>query len=457
MKKLLSLLVSVAVLSSCAQDQGSRTPKAGPSPYQQSKTGKGEERQTPVAKEDGLVAKGAEPVKLAGGFKFTEGPATGPDGNVFFTDIPNNRIHKWDVKAKTASVYMENSGGANGLYFSKEGDLFACQGLSQQVNSFYLDDGGEKELLADQYDGRPFNKPNDLWIHPNNGVFFTDPNYGKQDLSQDGEHLYFITPYRDQVLRVDGELKRPNGIIGSPDGKTLYVADPGQGKTFRYTVEEGEEGTLSDKKLFVESGSDGMTLDNKGNLYLTSGAVLVYDPTGKKITEIEFPEKPSNVCFGGKNGKTLFVTARTGFYSLEMNVAGAGFVDATEAIEGDEFSIVISCVKEKLLYDVKEFTARTGQKVTVTFKNNDFPPHNILFVKPGTADEVAALAVAMGAEGFAKQFRPNTDKILWGSSMLDNGQEATIEFTAPAPGDYPYLCTFPGHHMLMRGVMRVVE
>ena len=200
-----------------------------------------------------------------------------------------------------------------------------------------------------------------------------------------------------------------------------------------------------------------MTLDNKGNLYLTSGAVLVYDPTGKKITEIEFPEKPSNVCFGGKNGKTLFVTARTGFYSLEMNVAGAGFVDATEAIEGDEFSIVISCVKEKLLYDVKEFTTRTGQKVTVTFKNNDFPPHNILFVKPGTADEVAALAVAMGAEGFAKQYRPNTDKILWGSSMLDNGQEATIEFTAPAPGDYPYLCTFPGHHMLMRGVMRVVE
>ena len=410
-----------------------------------------------LAKNEDLVAEGAKPVKLAGGFKFTEGPAVAPNGDVYFTDIPNSRIHKWEVKTKKASVFMEKSGGSNGLFFSKEGDLFACQGESKRVTSFYLEDGGEKELLADQFDGRPFNKPNDLWIHPNNGVFFTDPNYGKQDLSQDGEYLYFITPYRDQVFRVDKDLKRPNGVVGTPDGKTLYVADPGQGKTFRYTVEEGEEGSLSGKKLFAKSGSDGMTLDNKGNLYLTFGAVLVYDPQGKKIAEIEFPEKPSNVCFGGKDGKTLFVTARTGFYSLDMKVAGAGFVDTAAAIKGDEFKIVISCIKEKLMYDIKEFTARSGQKVTVHFKNSDFPPHNLLFVKPGAADEVASQAIALGAEGFAKQFRPDSDKILWGSTMLDHGQEATINFTAPEPGDYPYLCTFPGHHILMRGVMRVVK
>jgi len=408
-------------------------------------------------KNEDLVAEGAKPAKLAGGFKFTEGPAMGPDGNLYFTDIPNNRIHKWDPKAKKVSVFMEKSGGANGLFFSKEGDLFACQGVSQRVTSFYLEDGGEKELLADQYDGRSFNKPNDLWIHPNNGVFFSDPNYGRKELSQDGEHLYFITPYRDQVVRVDKDLKRPNGIIGTPDGKTLYVADPGQGKTFRYTIDEGEEGALSGKKLFVESGSDGMTLDNKGNLYLTSGTVLVFDPQGKKIADIPFPERPSNVCFGGKDGKTLFVTARTGFYSLDMKVAGAGFVDEAAAIAGDNFKIVISCVKEKLVYDIKEFTTRTGQKVSVTFKNSDFPPHNLLFVKPGAADEVAALAVAMGAEGFAKKFRPDSDKILWGSTMLDHGQEATVNFVAPEPGDYPYLCTFPGHHILMRGVMHVVK
>ena len=410
-----------------------------------------------VAKNEDLVTDGAKPVKLAGGFKFTEGPAVDAKGNIFFTDIPNNRVHKWDVTAKKVSTFIENSGGANGLFFSKEGDLFACLGEKRHVTSFFPEDGGEKELLADQYDGRPFNKPNDLWIHPNNGVFFTDPNYGRKELSQDGEYLYFITPYREQVLRVDKDLKRPNGVVGSPDGKTLYVADPGQGKTFRYTVDEGEEGTLSAKTLFAESGSDGMTLDNKGNLYLTSGTVLVYNPKGKKIEEIPFPERPSNICFGGKDGKTLFVTARTGFYSLDMNVAGAGFVDAAAAIAGDEFKIVISCVKEKLVYDIKEFTARTGQKVTVNFKNSDFPPHNLLFVKPGAADEVAALAIALGAEGFAKKFRPATDKILWGSTMLDHGQEATISFVAPAPGDYPYICTFPGHHILMRGIMHVVK
>ncbi len=404
-----------------------------------------------------LVADGAEPLKLAGGFKFTEGPAAAPDGNLYFSDIPNNRIHKWDTAAKKLSTFLENSGGANGLYFSKEGDLFACQGDARRVTSFYLEDGAEKELVADQFDGRPFNKPNDLWIHPNEGIFFTDPNYGRKELSQDAEHLYYVTPYRDQVFRVDDKLKRPNGIIGSPDGKTLYVADPGAGKTYRYTIEEGEEGALSDKKLFVESGSDGMTLDNRGNLYLTSGSVKVFNPEGKQIADLKFPERPSNVCFGGKNGKTLYVTARTGFYSLDMKVAGAGFVDLSAPPEGDSFKITISCVKEKLLYDIKEFTVRSGQKITVHFKNDDFPPHNLLFVKPGTADEVAALAVALGAEGFAKQFRPDTDKILYGSTMLDHGQDATIQFTAPAPGDYPYVCTFPGHALLMRGVMKVVK
>ena len=404
-----------------------------------------------------LVADGAKPVKLAGGFKFTEGPAASPGGSVYFTDIPNNRIHKWNPTAKKLSTFLEDSGGANGLYFSKEGDLFACQGEARRVTSFYLEDGAEKELIADQYDGRPFNKPNDLWIHPNDGIFFTDPNYGRKELSQDAEHLYYVTPYRDQIFRVDDKLKRPNGVIGSPDGKILYVADPGAGKTYRYTIDEGEEGTLSDKKLFVESGSDGMALDNWGNLYLTAGSIKVFNPTGKQIADIEFPERPSNICFGGKNGKTLYITARTGFYSLDMKVAGAGFVDLSAPPEGDSFKITISCVKEKLLYDIKEFTVRSGQKITVHFKNEDFPPHNLLFVKPGTADEVAALAVALGAEGFAKQFRPDTDKILYGSTMLDHGQDATIQFTAPAPGDYPYVCTFPGHALLMRGVMKVVK
>jgi gluconolactonase len=404
---------------------------------------------------DSLVPSGAKPVKLADGFVFTEGPISNSDGQVFFTDIPNNRIHRWDSKTKKLSVFIKDSGGANGLYFTSEGDLVACLGVKGTIQSFY-DDGGEKELLADQYDGKRFNKPNDLWIHPNGGIFFSDPNYGNNDLSQNGEHVYYITPYRDQVFRVIDDMKRPNGVLGTLDGKHLYVADHGAGKTFRYDVDEGEEGTLSNKTLFAESGSDGLAMDNQGNLYLTADKVKVYDPKGKHLGDIAFPERPSNLCFGGKDGKTLYVTARKSLYSLAMKVAGAGFKNMDVAPEGDLVEIAISSIKEKLVYDIKSFTVKTGQKINVTFKNPDFPPHNLLFVKPGQADVVAQMAVNMGAEGFAKQFKPDTDKILWGTTMIDHGQSEKFSFTAPAPGDYPYICTFPGHAILMRGVMKVL-
>ena len=408
------------------------------------------------ADDGGLVAPGAKPVKLAGGYKFTEGPAVDDKGNIFFTDIPNNRIHKWDVEKKEASVFLENSGGANGLYFSKEGDLYVCMGNYKKVVALYPDNGEEKEPLADQFDGKPFNKPNDLWIHPEGGIYFTDPNYGNKTMSQDGKHLYFITPYHDSVYRVADDLNTPNGILGTLDGKTLYVADPGAKKTWKYEIESTDEGTLTNKTLFAEAGSDGMTLDNQGNVYLTWGTVQVFNPAGKKIADIEIPERPSNVVFGGKDGKTLFVTARTSLYSLDMAVAGAGFKSAG-APEGDSAEVKIACIKEKLLFDTKEFTVRQGQKVTLTFRNNDIPDHNLLIVKPGTAEDVMMKALLMGAEGLAKGYRPETDNILWGTKMLKHNQEEVLEFTAPAAGDYPYICTFPGHGILMRGVMHVVE
>ena len=127
------------------------------------------------------------------------------------------------------------------------------------------------------------------------------------------------TGYWGQTRILD-DLKKPNGIIGSKDGKRLYVTDPGASKTYVYNV--GKDGSLTGKKLFCEQGSDGMTLDEQGNLYLTRGAVLVYNPKGMKIAELKFSEGPANVTFGGKDKKTLFVTARTGFYSLEMSVRG---------------------------------------------------------------------------------------------------------------------------------------
>ncbi|MBT4901486.1 MAG: hypothetical protein HON54_06210, partial [Verrucomicrobia bacterium] len=203
-----------------------------------------------------------------------------------------------------------------------------------------------------------------------------------------------------------------------------------------------------DRELFCESGSDGMTLDENGNVYLTSGSVKVFSPEGDQVADLKFPENPANVVFGGKDLKTLYVTARTGFYSLDMGVSGAK--------REKPFRITISTVQDKMLYDKKEFSVETGKQVQLTFINNDFPPHNLLIVKPGTADEVATLAIQLGNDGFKKQWRPDTPKILWGSTMIDYEQKSVISFTAPAPGDYPYVCTFPGHALLMRGMMHVL-
>jgi gluconolactonase len=247
--------------------------------------------------------------KLAGGFGFTEGPATDTEGDVYFTDIPNNRILKWSVEGKL-STFLENSGGANGLFFDRAGNLIACQGGTGKVVSIAPD--GTVTVVAAEYDGKPFNSPNDLWIDAKGGIYFSDPRYGSRDnLPQDGEHVYYIRPDRT-VIRVIDDMVRPNGLIGTPDGRKLYVADAGANRTYIYTI--NPDGTLTDKTLFVEQGSDGMTLDADGNVYLTSRAVDVYDPAGKRIRTIEVPERPSNVCFGGKDKKTLFITARTSFY-----------------------------------------------------------------------------------------------------------------------------------------------
>ncbi len=275
------------------------------------------------AKSPTVVAAGARLEKLAGGFLFTEGPAADARGEVYFTDIPNNRIHKWSPSTRKLTTYREDSGGANGLFFDKKGNLFVCEGQRRRVVS--IDPQGKVTVLAERYKNGRFNKPNDLWVDPKGGVYFSDPYYGREKptLEQDGEHVYYISPDRKSVIRVADDLVRPNGLIGTADGKLLYIADHGGDKTFVYRV--AADGTLSNKKLFVAKGSDGMTIDNRGNIYLTdpkNKAVLVFNPRGENIDKIAVPEGPSNVCFGGKDRQTLFITARTSLYSIRMNVTG---------------------------------------------------------------------------------------------------------------------------------------
>lgn len=275
---------------------------------------------TPLAADvPDVVAPGAKAKKLAGGFKFTEGPAADKEGNVYFSDIPNNRIHRWSLDGKL-STFRENSGGANGLYFDREGNLRACEGGNRRLTS--ISPGGEVTVLADKYNGNRLNSPNDLWIDQKGGTYFTDPRYGREDnLEQDGFHVYYLPTAGGEPVRVTSDLKKPNGVIGTADGKSLFVADPGASRTYRYRI--NADGTLADKQLFVEHGSDGMTLDERGNLYLTSReGIAVFDSAGKALGVIPVPEGPANVTFGGKDNKTLFITARTGFYAVAMAVRG---------------------------------------------------------------------------------------------------------------------------------------
>jgi len=272
---------------------------------------------------DGVIAPGAKLEKLADGFKFTEGPAADAEGNVFFTDQPNDRIMKWSIDGKL-STFLPVSGRSNGLYFDRSGNLLACADEDNQLWS--ISPEGRVTVLVKFFRNRLLNGPNDLWVRPDGGIYFTDPFYKRSywkrgPMEQEGQCVFFLSPDRKVLRRVVTDLKQPNGIIGTPDGKQLYVADIGDKKTYVYTI--NEDGTLSDRKLFCEMGSDGMTIDSAGNVYLTGRGVTVFDPSGKKIEHIEVPQRwTANVCFGGKDRKTLFVTASTGLYGLRMHVAG---------------------------------------------------------------------------------------------------------------------------------------
>jgi gluconolactonase len=277
------------------------------------------------AADNSVIAPGAHLEKLAGGFKFTEGPAADADGNVFFTDQPNDHILKWSTDGKL-SIFLRPSGRANGLCFDARGNLWACADEKNEL--WRIDSEGKATVVLKGYQGKLLNGPNDLWVHPKGGIYLTDPFYRRDywkrgGTEQDREAVYQLASDHRTLTRVADDLQQPNGIIGTPDGKTLYVADIKTGKTYTYDI--ADDGTLKNKRLFCKLGSDGMTLDNKQNVYLTGKGVTVFDKAGKKIEEIAVPEPwTANVCFGGKDRKTLFITASTGLYGLKMRVNGVG-------------------------------------------------------------------------------------------------------------------------------------
>jgi len=277
-----------------------------------------------VPAQSSIIAPGAKVEKLAGDFKFTEGPTADAAGNVFFTDQPNDRIMKWSVEGKL-TTFMQPCGRANGMFFDPKGNLIACADETNQLWSITPE--GKATVLVLNYEGKLLNGPNDVWVRSDNALYFTDPYYPRpwwnhNKMPQAGQHVYFLSADRQKLVRVTEDLKQPNGIIGTPDGKRLFVADIGASKTYAYDIQP--DGTLANKTLFCEMGSDGMTMDEKGDIYLTGRGVTVFDKTGKKIEQIPIEESwTANVSFGGKDRQTLFITASKGLYSIRLLVKGA--------------------------------------------------------------------------------------------------------------------------------------
>lgn len=256
-------------------------------------------------------------------FKFTEGASVDQQGNVFFTDQPNDKIWKYDTNGKL-SLFMEKSGRANGTYFDQKGNLVVCADEDNQIWS--INRNKKVKVLFSHFEGKKVNGPNDLWIDAKGGIYFTDPYYQRDYWTRkssqlDGEKVYYLAKGKKTAVIAATGFERPNGIVGTPDGRFLYVADRKADVTYRYEI--NPDASLSNRKLFIKQGSDGMTLDRAGNIYITGKGVDIYKPDGEKIGHINVPEDwCGNICFGGKDRDILFITASKSLYMIKTSMKG---------------------------------------------------------------------------------------------------------------------------------------
>jgi gluconolactonase len=297
--------------------------------------------------QDRIVPSAAKPELLWNQGEFTEGPAAMPNGSILFSDI-GNRIYRFDPKSKQTSVFRDPSGRSNGLKFDPQGRLIACEGANTGGNRriSITEPDGKVRNLADRFEGKRFNSPNDLAITTQGNVYFTDPRYvGTEPRELDFEPVFLVEP-NGNVRVATREVEKPNGIIVTPDDKTVYVADNnGGGKRQLLAFQVQADGSLADKRVLFdfgpkERGIDGMTLDTQGNIYATagggdSGGIYVFGPNGEHLAFIPTPGGPTNCVFGvGPEAKTLYITAagpdkpvgdakpKYGLYRIGLNVAG---------------------------------------------------------------------------------------------------------------------------------------
>ena len=301
----------------------------------------------------GLVSRSAhgQLVSLAEGFSFTEGPAADRHGNVFFTDQPNDRIYRWDAGTGKVTLFLEGTGRANGMIFDREGNLIAASDMHGELWKIRAD--GSHTVLVDNYQGKLLNGPNDVWINPTTGgIYITDPifprgywdagdprqqpwepTHSEQSAQGKGGHVYYLHAGARNLVRVTSDALGwesdawPNGVVGTPDGKKLYVNKwyyDNHGGTWVFDIKR--DGTLTNMRKFSDWGGDGMSMDERGNVYISNGeGVLAFDPNGNNILKISFAGGATNNTFAGRNCKTLFITGPVDrVTAIKMNVRGAG-------------------------------------------------------------------------------------------------------------------------------------
>jgi gluconolactonase len=307
------------------------------------------------------IAPGATPVKLADSadgvrFSFTEGATTDKDGNVYFVDQPNDRILKWTFDADATpdnpkgkvSIFLKPSGYANGMCFDNAGNLIVCADEKNElwrINAPLPVPTSEKgfkpeelkiDILIKDLNGKLLNAPNDVFVLPAGPLagsyYFTDPLYSRtwwgalrprsdRTMQQPGRYVYHFAPDTKKITPVITDFRQPNGIVGTADGKILYVSDIDAAQTWQYTI--NPDGTLADKKLFCPTGSDGMTLDDQGNLFTTHGrGLMVWDKNGNKVDQVNM--QSANICFAGKNRDILFINSSRDVSALKTRTRGIG-------------------------------------------------------------------------------------------------------------------------------------
>src|SRR4051812_12126292 len=300
----------------------------------------------------GLVAHGPQGKlhRLATGFGFTEGPAADRRGNVFFTDQPNDKIYRWDAGTGAITLWLEGTGRANGMIFDRDNNLIAAADMYGELWKIRPD--GSHKVLIDNYQGKLLNGPNDVWINPaNGGIYITDPifprgywaagdprqqgwepTHSEQAPQGKGGHVYYLRPGAKQLVRVTSDALGwesdawPNGVVGTPDGKKLYVNKwyyDNKGGTWVFDIKR--DGTLTHMRKFSDWGGDGMSMDELGNIYISNGeGVLAFDPNGNNILKISIDGGATNNTFAGRDGKTFVITGPSDrVTAIKMNVRGA--------------------------------------------------------------------------------------------------------------------------------------